>query len=410
MAFAQSGFVRGSVVLFEDNLANEQVGARPTKWSNDEYALPQVVQVDGGKAVAFSVRTGGGRIAPIMATPLKNLPECLVTIEFDFFTQPSGTGGGDYQIYWDDPLDNPYNTNLAIPSNHKNRTVHVTWLRATTGERGNGNTTVDVSRLGWHRAVISFNRGVMDIYIDGKRIFNESNVKQPVYFAINGGRQQYIRNVVICSDRQPRTAAEMANAAKSSFTPGAETVFEDRLTGERVGAAPSKWSLMMGKAEIALLNGENVISFTESAYFFSPKMNTSKSYLPENYTVELDFYTPQKADGIWMFQLNTPNNDEPAIALTWDGSADKNKKMVIQWTTTGGGSNRREAMVDFDLSKAGWHRLAVSYNQKTLNVFIDGVQLFRAENAARAGWFSAGAITGDKTGFYLRNVRIARSN
>jgi len=408
-AFTQSDFVRGSIILFEDNLAGETVGSRSTKWSNDdEYAKAQIVQVEGGKALTFGARGNGGKIAPVMATPLKNLPEGLITIEFDFYTQPDGTGGGDYQICWDNPLDNPYASNLTLSSNHKDKTVRLSWLKSTTGERGNDYTTVDVSRLGWHRAAISFNRGVLNIYIDGKPIFHETNVQQPVYFAIYGSWRLYLRNVLICSDRQSKTAAEIAASKPGGFAPGAEVIFQDNLAGDRVGAAPVKWSLFMGKAEIAQLNGENVISFPETTYFFTPKMNPPKNYFPENYTVELDFYATQKADGIWMFQLNTPNEEELAIGLMWDGSVAVNKKIMVQWHTAGGGSNRRETAVDFDLSKAGWRRLAVSYNQRKLNVYMDGKLLLNADNVARAGWFSIGAMIEGKEAFYLRNVRVGK--
>src|SRR5574344_2465542 len=54
--------------------------------------------------------------------------------------------------------------------------------------------------------------------------------------------------------------------AKYDFIPGNEILFEDDLKGEQKGEFPSKWDLIEGNAEIAQINGENVLAIVGFTY------------------------------------------------------------------------------------------------------------------------------------------------
>ena len=91
--------------------------------------------------------------------------------------------------------------------------------------------------------------------------------------------------------------------AKSDFVPGAVTLFEDKITGEQVGEFPSKWNLIEGNCEVSKLGGETVISLppatTQDEYVDSqiqPLMKDIYNYLPEEYTIEFDWYVYAKQD------------------------------------------------------------------------------------------------------------------
>ena len=76
---------------------------------------------------------------------------------------------------------------------------------------------------------------------------------------------------------------EMAYA-KSDFVPGDEIFFDDDLAAEQIGEFPSKWDLVKGVAEIAQLNGRNVILYTEEDSEIAPLMAEMKNYLPDVFT------------------------------------------------------------------------------------------------------------------------------
>ena len=401
--FAQGGFVQGDILLFEDHLANDKVGARPVKWKI-EHGNVSVAQVNGEKAISF---TGASSvISALMSAPLKHLPECLLTIEFDFYTSRSADGAASsahYSIVWDDPgsggvMHRTFNIQMSGNAYAKSQ-ITARWLLASTGKDGVSTATVDLSRVGWYHAALSFNRGVMNIYIDGKPVMSEKDVQQPVFFEIHSCRDGYIRNLRIGSDHPPFTAAELAEKLK--FVPGSQVIFEDKFLNEKVGAAPSKWSFQIGKAEIGRLNNENVLSFKDLA-IITPVVDSPKNYLPENYTVELEFYASRNNTGSLSFLMREANKEEPALSFTFSDAAEKGKVMGINWRRSD--RNPRNTVVNFDLSE-GWHRLAISYHKRVLNIYMDEKIIFNAGSVLQAGWFSA-VVSSE--GSYLRNVRIAK--
>lgn len=204
--------------------------------------------------------------------------------------------------------------------------------------------------------------------------------------------------------QQPQQSLEMTYA-KSDFVPGDEIIFDDNQEGEQLGEFPSKWDLLSGNAEIAKLNGENVLLFVEGTSI-TPLVKTPKNYLAESYTVEFDFYVPQKIGGYWRFYMKQPNSNTDIITFEWWTQADKKRAIETAWRTTG--NEWRRSAVNADLSQVGWHRLGLSFNKRALKIYVDGVRVVNVPNVAQAGWFVAAAITNEPTGYYLRNIRIAK--
>jgi len=80
-AIAQNDFVRGDKVIFEDNLANEKVGSRPSKWEMCRECKAIVTLLNDEKAIQFPVN--GSTITAVLNTPNKSLPEnCMIELEF----------------------------------------------------------------------------------------------------------------------------------------------------------------------------------------------------------------------------------------------------------------------------------------------------------------------------------------
>ncbi len=193
--------------------------------------------------------------------------------------------------------------------------------------------------------------------------------------------------------------------AKSDFVAGDEIIFEDNLAGEQLGEFPSMWDLLGGNAEIAKLNGENVILFVEGT-MITPLMKIPKNYLSDSYTVEFDFYMTPDIGGYWKFQMRDPDSNYYAINYEWYAATSKTRAIETSWKTITG-ENRR-SNVYADLSRAGWHHLALSFNKRALKLYIDGIRVVNAPNVAQAGWFTAESVVNGATGYYLRNIRIAK--
>ncbi|MCL2306376.1 MAG: hypothetical protein FWC43_13610 [Planctomycetaceae bacterium] len=216
------------------------------------------------------------------------------------------------------------------------------------------------------------------------------------------------------SNRQPAKApatpqrttqgAEMGRAV-SDFVPGDKIIFYNDVSRERIGEFPSQWDLLGGSAEIASINGENAILLVGSTEL-TPLMKTPKNYLPEVFTLEFDFYVPETAGWSWTFCLRAPGGKEDIIQFYWDVAARKNRSINTRWTTTSG--DRRNSSVEIDLSRVGWHRLSLSFNQRALKIYVDGERVANAPDVAQPGWFATYTSgSAAKTGTYLRNVRIA---
>ena len=415
-AMAQS-FTRGSEVLFEDNLTNETVGKPPSKWTLQQGGA-EIREVKGEKAITFTLGGGWyGNITPKLSAPLKNLPEGLITIEFDFLTPQHDNGKYaylNYFLFFNNPADGGDKDHILMNTNSgKNATIESRW-RLATGKWGHEYAhKQDLSRIGWHRAAISFNKGVMNVFIDGKHMFTAKDVPQPTLFVLYchpdqksyGTQWGFVRNIRITSDKPYMTAEEIAK--KSGFTPlasGSEIIFEDKFANEKEGEEPSKWEIDIGEAEIMKFKGEKVLSVPQRV-LMNPKMS-SKTYLPENYTLEFDLYIAQENNGSWLFNLNEPKKDNEMvrIMLNADGGIGL---MNLEWKTPDGKENN--TMARFDMA-AGWRRFSLSANKKGVNVYVDGVLVTAADNAARAGWFAAQLMYSKGKTNYIRNVRIAKSN
>ncbi|MCQ2259294.1 MAG: hypothetical protein MJZ41_15100, partial [Bacteroidaceae bacterium] len=106
---------------------------------------------------------------------------------------------------------------------------------------------------------------------------------------------------------------------KSDFVRGSVVVFEDVVKGERVGEFPSKWDLERGNAEIATVNGEQVIEFAKEDSWIKPLISKNpKNYFGDEFTVEFDLmYT----EGGFEIDFMHPDevSDSEIFTLTWGG-------------------------------------------------------------------------------------------
>ena len=203
----KSDFVRGSVVMFEDDLAGEQIGEFPSKWDLVRGSA-EVASINGVKCIEMDQRDSW--IAPLVKGGIKNYLGDVFTIEYDM-------------LYDDRPKDGCASVELDIMNENSSRdnelfTITYNFCHdkqaydcsycLTTEPSFNSkdghatsadNTTNNDGR--WHHYALSFNKRAIKFYIDGRRVINVPNAKPGAgwvtWFACGGPRPAYMKNVVI---------------------------------------------------------------------------------------------------------------------------------------------------------------------------------------------------------------------
>ena len=206
-------------------------------------------------------------------------------------------------------------------------------------------------------------------------------------------------------------AAEMAYA-KSDFVPGDEVIFEDNQANEQIGEFPSQWDLHRGNAEIAVVNGEKVISMDGKDSWIEPLMKTPKNYLGDVFTLEFDYFQTkgEPTDGHCELDFMGPNDhlDYDVFTVTWsNGLYNGNRTFDYGWTNSSGRSNGSTTVQP---AQDQWHHIAVSFNKRALKVYFDGNRIANVPNVSYPpGWvtlWTGQANTGQNK--FIKNVRIAK--
>ena len=116
----------------------------------------------------------------------------------------------------------------------------------------------------------------MDEVLDGKSSKKEKQSNDADMVDVGG-------DAVDVSDAAPSTATS------SDFKRGSIIIFDDDVTAEQVGEFPSKWGMFQGTVETKTLGGVKAINLTDNAQV-QPLIEQEGPYLPEEFTIEYDFY------------------------------------------------------------------------------------------------------------------------
>lgn len=173
--------------LFVDTLGGETAGELPSKWDIKEGSA-EVGEAQGHK---FITMLGGTTVLQPKAGDKSFLPD-VYTLEFEFmfgrdvwfnvnFFDAEDNGVGDYRMW------------LCAAD----------WNMAKTNDEcingGQGDLDRMLNRDGWNHFAVSYNKGNMKLFVNGKRIANLPDIKQAAYFVIRGddatGQSHYIKNI-----------------------------------------------------------------------------------------------------------------------------------------------------------------------------------------------------------------------
>ena len=204
----KNDFVRGSVVMFEDNMQGEQVGEFPSKWDLVR-GNAEVATVNGVKCIALV--DGDGWISPLVKGGIKNYLGDVFTIEYDMLFDDRPKDGAP-SIELDIMNENEKQDNelftIHYSMSYDRQTIDCDYVRPTeegfTHKEGHSSAreVCVINDARWHHFALSFNKRAIKFYVDGKRVINVPNAKAGAgWFTLwSGGkddRPTYVKNVVV---------------------------------------------------------------------------------------------------------------------------------------------------------------------------------------------------------------------
>ena len=208
-------------------------------------------------------------------------------------------------------------------------------------------------------------------------------------------------------------------SVKSDFKRGEVIMFQDDMVGEQVGEFPSKWDLVRGNAEVAVVNGEKCIALVDGDGWITPLVKGGiKNYLGDEFTVEYDMLyddTPKNgAPNIEIdFMHESQSHDNELFTFGYNMSYDKQtidcsyvRPTEEGWTHKEGQSSASEVAT---INDGEWHHFALSFNKRAIKFYIDGRRVINVPNAkAGAGWFTIWSGHCDVRPTYVKNVVVAK--
>ena len=205
---AKSDFVRGSVVMFEDNMQGEQVGEFPSKWDLVR-GNAEIATIQGQKCIALV--DGDGWITPLVKGGIKNYLGDVFTVEYDmlFDDRPKdGAPSIELDIMHENSERDHELFEISYHMSYDRQNIDCRYVRPTADNYTNkeGSSTAHeacvINDGRWHHFALSFNKRAIKFYVDGKRVINIPNAKAGAGWLTlwSGGmdkRPTYVKNVVI---------------------------------------------------------------------------------------------------------------------------------------------------------------------------------------------------------------------
>jgi outer membrane protein OmpA-like peptidoglycan-associated protein len=185
--------------------------------------------------------------------------------------------------------------------------------------------------------------------------------------------------------------------AKYDFVPGDKVIFEDDLVGEENGEFPSRWDLARGVAEVAQVDGENVIYLRGGNPTIVPYLkNSDQDYLPDVFTVEFDCYFGYDYFTVYLYDRKNqenPSGEQDALTVAYN--------YMDIW------QSRSE--YPSDVAKNRWAHVAMAYTDGKFKAYLDDTRLINVPrldvNPTGISFYSYHAR--DDQPIYIKNIRIA---
>ncbi|MBU0985268.1 MAG: OmpA family protein [candidate division Zixibacteria bacterium] len=159
-----------------------------------------------------------------------------------------------------------------------------------------------------------------------------------------------------------KVAEDMTIYSKYDFIPGDKVLFYDDMSNEEEGEFPFRWNLERGVLEIIRMGGEFWIMCTNDGRI-RPRMKDAP--LPEEYTVELEFYS-------W-----GDENNYSSFTISWVDAKGSN---IAQYANSGYGLNHTMISVKGktiaskslpDFTTKGPHKMRIMATSRSIKCYLD---------------------------------------
>jgi len=193
---------------------------------------------------------------------------------------------------------------------------------------------------------------------------------------------------------------------KSDFVPGDEIIFDDPMTSEKMGEFPSQWDLIAGNAEVANIGGHICLYMEAPNTAIAPLMKNMKSYLPDVFTVEFDY---------WVNNYTETNNLPSQNYRLHFYSADNSDIMelefaegAVKWNYTTPEGEHRYGNLDMKEKIDSWSHLSVSFNKRAFKAYVNGVRVVNIPSMAVPVKLSINRTQWEGHRCAITNFRIAK--
>ena len=212
----------------------------------------------------------------------------------------------------------------------------------------------------------------------------------------------------------PAQEADPVAATSSDFKRGSVILFQDDVTAEQVGEFPSKWDMFSGTVETKTLGGVKAINPTDNAQI-QPLIKEQGAYLPEEFTIEYDFYYWPSKDDVGL------NDIKLILAVTKDRSEypgeGHDEGDLTAFVLTHGVCNtyehgytfngNKDGAFDYSFKK-GWNHVALSFNKRALKVYFNDKRVVNLPRVNQPTWMCFQVPFEYKNLTFIRNVVIAK--
>lgn len=203
-------------------------------------------------------------------------------------------------------------------------------------------------------------------------------------------------------------------ATSSDFKRGEMILFQDDFQDETIGEFPSKWDMFQGTVETKTLGGVKAINMTDNAQV-QPLIKEQGAYLPEEFTIEYDFYYWNQKDDVALNDLKL------ILAVTKDRSGFPGEGYdsgdLTAFVLKHGVCDSREHGYlfngnhegSFEYSfKKGWNHVALSFNKRALKVYFNDKRVVNLPRVNQPAWMCFQVPFDYINLTFIRNVVIAK--
>lgn|GEM_PF-508815 len=203
------------------------------------------------------------------------------------------------------------------------------------------------------------------------------------------------------SSAAPAAASTAITAYQNyDFTPGDTILFADDFSTTQEGEFPDRWELVSGQGVMNTTRGFPSFLLTDGNYVRVNPRVTNKSYLGDQFTVELDTLMVPNAYGLNIF-FETASGDEGILNFS---ANDVNWKGADDYSLS---ANLPSAMAG-DAFANKWHHIAVAVNKTQMKVYVDQYRVLVIPDMHTVPVsLEVGGIGSQDAPLVFTNVRIA---